>query len=147
MSMNRFLETAAVRWVALFSVFLAAVAAIFVWNASFYNEFLAYFKATPAVSLGKNTAARVTIDFGNGKKRAFEGDVMSPISAAEALRAASTAGRFSLNMALSGEISDINGVRELREKGWRWYLNGEPQLRPMPDVLIRGGDKILLKYE
>jgi len=141
-----FLKKSSAKWLILFLVFTGAIAFIFILNNSFYNDFLFYFKTDPVSYKEKSSLVRITVDFSDGRKRAFEGKVLSAITAFEALRAAQAVGGFSLNVTLAGDISDIEGVRA-DGKRWRWYLNGAPEGRPILDVPVSGGDKILVKYE
>lgn len=142
----QFLQKSSFRWAILFAAFLGTVSFIFILNDSFNNDFFSYSQTIPTVFKEKNPFVRVTVDFGDGRRRAFEGKVLSPITAFEALQASQTAGGFSLNITLAGDIADIDGVRP-GEKRWRWYLNGFAEERPILDVPVFGGDKILVKYE
>ncbi|MBI2639789.1 MAG: hypothetical protein HYW90_02765 [Candidatus Sungbacteria bacterium] len=142
----QFLQKSSFRWAILFAVFLGAVAFIFILNESFNNDFLSYSQTIPAVFKEKNSFVRVTVDFGDGKRRAFEGKILAPITAFEALQASQAAGGFSLKVTLTGDIADIDGVRP-GEKQWKWYLNGFQEERLILDVPVSGGDKVLVKYE
>lgn len=145
---QEFFEKKEVGWVLILAVFFGTVFIIFVSNDFFYSDFNSYFTLQPTRSR-ENIAlpVRVVMDFGNGKKRAFEAATALPLGAAEALRGAQEAGNFSLNIALSGEITEIDKVRSGRAKRWQWYINGVRQERPILDGVIRGGDTLLVKYE
>lgn len=141
------LERPPIQWTILLVVFFGTAGAIFVLNDNFYNEFRLYSDITPIKSIEHPRVVRVTIDFGNGKKRAFEGEVVTAMSAAEALREAQKIGSFSLKIMLNGDIAELGGFISGPTKRWRWYLNNSAESRPILDVTIGGGDKILLKYE
>ena len=145
--MVNFWQKNAVKWVILLAVFFGTVAVIFVLNDDFYNDYRSYLDIVPLKPRERSAMVRVTIDFGNGKKRAFEGEATSAMSAAEALRASQEAGKFSLKITLSGEITEIDRVRAASGKKWQWYLNSNLQEKPVLDVEVRGGDKVLIKYE
>ena len=145
--MAGFFQKGAVKWFILLAVFFGTVAVIFVLNDDFSNDFQVYSEVQPLKPRERNAALRVTIDFGNGKKRAFEAEVASPLSAAEALRATQEVGKFTLKIGLNGEITEIDRVKAAGQKRWHWYLNGNPEERPILDVMVRGGDKVLVRYQ
>lgn len=145
--MQSFFEKKSVQWLLLLAVFFGTVAVIFVSNDNFANDFHSYLTLPPPTQKAVNSSLRVTIDFGNGKKRAFEGSVDSSITAGQALRLAAEAGGLPLTITLAGDITQIQNVRSQSEKQWRWYLNGQAEHRAILDVAVRGGDKILIKYE
>lgn len=142
-----FFQKPAVKWFILLAAFFGTVAVIFVLNDDFSNDFRSYSEVIPLKPRERSAVLRVTIDFGNGKKRAFEAEVASPLSAAEALRGAQKVGKFTLKIALNGEITEIDRVKAVGQKRWHWYLNGNPEKRPILDVTVRGGDKVLVKYQ
>lgn len=131
----------------ILAVFFAAVGVIFFSNERFSRDMASYLFFPHGLTDRGSRVVRLTLDFGGGRRRAFEGALSSPITAGEALRFSREAGDFSASFALAGEVLEIDGVSSGEEKRWRWYLNGHPEVRPMLDVLVRGGDKILMKYE
>lgn len=137
----------AICWGTTIAAFLFAAGIIFFSNERFSRDMSFYVAVSPS-SVGRvEKAVRLTIDFGDGKRRAFEGVATRPITAEEALRFSGNAGGFSSSITLAGEVVEIGGISPVVSKKWRWYLNGEPEERPMLDVLVRGGDRILVKYE
>lgn len=80
--------------------------------------------------------AELTIDFGDGNKRAFEGEIVENETLIDALNQASKAGNFS-----SEEII-LN-----KDKSWHWYLNDEKMDNLTDRVVLKSNDKILVKYE
>jgi len=80
--------------------------------------------------------AELIIDFGDGNRRAFEGEIVENETPVDALNQASKAGNFS-----SEEII-LN-----KDKSWHWYLN-DKKLGGLTDgVVLKSNDKILVKYE
>lgn len=133
-------------WAIVIAVFLAAVAAIFYENEVFYQEFLGYFSfSSPTPALFH--PARVTIDFGNGKKRAFEGRVESGMTIFSALRASQDAGGFEIITDNRGRVVAVNGVKNVREKQWGLYMNGVSITTLPGNIEIQPGDRIVFRYE
>ncbi len=80
--------------------------------------------------------AELIIDFGNGNKRAFEGEIIENETLINALNQASKAGNFS-----SEEII-LN-----KNKSWHWYLNEKKIDSLAGGIILKSNDKILVKYE
>lgn len=141
-----FLERRSFQWflLALFSV--AAVVVIFISNDDFKRDFNRYSDFSLLWREDVFRPVRVTVDYGGGKKRAFQGNITEPLSAAVAIQASAKAGKFSLHFDMRGNITDVDGVRPRGQETWFWYLNGVLQSRPVQDVVVRNGDQILLAY-
>ncbi|MDO8500171.1 MAG: hypothetical protein Q7S66_05995 [bacterium] len=140
-----FFSKTSTRWLIVFLAFFGAVVAIFLLNDSFSNDFKAYW--TFPSEKAKSTVVRVTIDFGGGKKRAFEGSVTVALPAGEALRAAADTANIALKTTLVGDVVGVGEVGNQAGKRWHWYLNGNAENRSIFDVPVYGGDKILVRYE
>ena len=140
-------EKKSVQWFLLIAVFFGTVVVLFVSNDRFANDFYSYMTFPALKQKEISTRVLVTIDFGNGKKRAFEGSVASPLAAGQALRLASKAGGMALKITLAGDVTEIEKVRNQSDKRWHWYLNGRAESRSILDAAVRGGDKVLVKYE
>lgn len=136
-----------IQWLLLLAVFFGTVAMLFVSNDRFSNDFYSYLTFPAAKQKNINTPVKVMIDFGNGKKRAFEGSIDSPITAGQALRGAAEAGGMPLKITLAGDVTEIGQLRNQADKRWKWYLNGNLQTRSILDVIVHGGNKVLLRYE
>ena len=80
--------------------------------------------------------AELIIDFGDGNKRAFEGEIVENETLIDALNQASKAGNFS-----SEEII-LN-----KNNSWHWYLNNKKIESLAGGVILKSNDKILVKYE
>lgn len=136
-----------IQWFLLMAVFFGTVAVLFVSNDRFSNDFYSYLTFPASKQKNINTLVKVTIDFGNGKKRAFEGSIDSPITAGQALRGAAEAGGLPLKITLAGDITEIGQLRNQGDKRWRWYLNGNSQTQSILDAIVHGGNTVLLRYE
>ncbi|MBI2121780.1 MAG: hypothetical protein HYT98_01525 [Candidatus Sungbacteria bacterium] len=93
-----------------------------------------------------NKYALVEVDFGNGKKRYFQGDVNGyQYTLSEALNSAANNGKFSLTLR-NGDIAELAGIYD-RGGSWKIYLNGREQNAPADALVVEAGDRYVLKYE
>ncbi|MBI3420799.1 MAG: hypothetical protein HY006_01940 [Candidatus Sungbacteria bacterium] len=87
----------------------------------------------------------IEIDFGNGKKRVFEGmmgDIHYPLH--QALSAIAQSGKLSLRIN-KGEIRMLDGF--MSPPGtWQVYRNGIPANAPIEAMMLTKGDRYLLRY-
>lgn len=105
---------------------------------------------TPEI-IGK---AILTIDFGNGKKRAFEGEIIKGETLVDVLSQSSKAGGFSYELNEGSEIvlfidasyKEKNFLKN-NDKSWRWYLHDKKIDRSPSEIAPKNGDDILIKYE
>lgn len=141
-----FFEQRTAQWALLGILFFGSITLIFFWNDWFQRGFEKDSRLTVMWKEDVFRPVRVAVDYGGGKKRAFQGQVLQPLSAASAIRAAAVAGNFSVRFDLRGAIVEVDGVRAGRESVWRWYLNNVSQDRPVQDVMVGGGDILLLQY-
>jgi len=133
-------------------VFLAALALIFSWNDAFYSDYQIYLSSTTPSSSATGgrqvkSTGRVIIDFGNGRLRAFEGEVQSGMTILSVLNIASQVGKFDAKTDGQGVVVNIDGVKNNNGKRWQAYLNeslvrGEPASTP-----VRAGDDIAFRFE
>lgn len=97
-------------------------------------------------SVARDKYARIEVDFGNGKKRYFQGDVNGyQYTFSEVLNSAANNGNFSLTLR-NGDIVELAGIYD-SSGSWRVYLNGEEQKKPMNALMVEAGDKYVLRYE
>jgi len=136
-----------IHWYLLVGVATAAAAVIFFGNDSFYRDFTGYFAPPPTVREVSNGAARLTLDFGNGKRRAFAGTVESGMTILSALRAAEIAGRFSAFTDERGTLVEVAGIRNNAAGRWRVYRNNVAVGDLPGHTEIQPGDRIVLRYE
>ena len=134
-------------WVIVMGGFLGAVALIFFENDSFYRDFTGYFDSSPPLAIREFRAARVTIDFGNGTKRAFEGESQAGMTILSALRLSGDVGQFKTATNERGAIVAIAGVGNAMGKRWRVYRNGAAVEDLPGHIGVEAGDRIMLRYE
>ena len=89
---------------------------------------------------------RITIDYGNGKKRAFEGAVIEGMNLQDVFWGveASAGVVFSVK---NEEIISVDGVKSRLPRKWNYYINEAMQDGNPLDKEIGAGDKIVVKYE
>lgn len=132
------------------AAFLLALVLIFSWNNSFYYDMQSYATSPSLAPLGSVKPAglgRLLIDFGNGEKLAFEGEVRVGMTVLSALRAAESAGSFKILTDERGRVVEIDGVKNNSHRRWRALLNGSLVADPPGGTAISAGDKISFKYE
>lgn len=138
------------KWMFWFIAIIATVTAsffIFYLNNVFYKEHSAIM-AELSQPLKFGPQSRVYIDFGNGKKRAFEGRVLRGISARIILIAVSEAGEFDLIFTKDKKkLLVADGVRSGTDKKWNVYLNEENKLVEDLSILVHPGGKLTLIYK
>jgi len=93
--------------------------------------------------LGKAT---LTTDFGNGSERIFEGDIVEGETLLDALSQASKAGNFSYQLDEKNNLAAIEDFIRNNNKSWHWYLNDKKIDKPLGELILKSGDKILIKY-
>jgi len=92
--------------------------------------------------LGRNNA-RVTIDFGNGTVRVFEGPVLAGTTILHVLRASAKTGRISFDLS---PAMDASGLRIGGVQSWAVWLNNVWVAGPLQYQLVSRGDSILFRY-
>lgn len=135
-------------WAFTVLAFSVATALILAEQAAFDRDFQTYFSTLPAPRRDSpSRPVRVTIDFGNGKKRAFEGGVETGMTIISALRASEAAGRFEARLDERGGVVRIAELERSGLKQWRVYLNSAA-IQDLPGhIEIRSGDRIVFRYE
>ncbi|MDP3963418.1 MAG: hypothetical protein Q8Q39_02890 [bacterium] len=93
--------------------------------------------------------ASLRVDFGDGVRREFRGEVVPNMNVLEALTYATAAGN--LHLAYVPEktgvrVSAINGKKSAKENTWTFYVNGKKGEDPAVYV-VEPGDMIDWKYE
>ncbi len=93
--------------------------------------------------------ARLLIDFGNGKKRAFKGETVSGFSLKDLLDLLDDEGKIKVEFRKKGReevLEAIEGVKN-NSRTWRCYFNGKIVEKNFDKILIKPGDKIKLVYQ
>ncbi|MBU2082240.1 hypothetical protein KKH14_02320 [Patescibacteria group bacterium] len=91
--------------------------------------------------------AELMIDFGDGNKRAFEGEIVENETPVDALNQASKIGNFSYKIDEKNNLSAINNFTGDKDKMWQWYLNDKKMDSLIGGIVLKSNDKILVKYE
>lgn len=122
----------------IIALFVILGLAVYAGNI-FFKEKAPY--QTPAVS--SPIYAVIEIDFNNGKKRAFEGELGGGVyPLALALQSVAEEGQFAVSIK-EGSVEHIAGVNG----PWKIYQNGAILQRPPESLTITGGDYYVLKKE
>ncbi len=95
----------------------------------------------------RNNRAQLSIDFGNGKVRAFKGEVETGMTIISALRIAGEVGRFDAVTDDRGQVVNIDGFKNDGTKHWGVYVNSQPASDLPGHVELKAGDRITLRYE
>ena len=64
--------------------------------------------------------ANLTIDFGNGNKRAFEGNIVENETLIDVLNQAARAGEFSYKLNGKNNLDSISQLANNNQKSWQW---------------------------
>ena len=91
--------------------------------------------------------AVLTVDFGNGDKRSFEGEIIEGETVIDALTQASLAGSFSYKLDEKNNLASIGNFIKDNNKTWQWYLNEKKISEPLNKVQLNANDRVLIKYE
>lgn len=146
--MNREINNS-LSWLIVGLAVLIALAVLFYANNNFYQEFITDSKSLQNYAIPKKTKtdhALVELDFGNGKKRAFKGEVDGrTYDLKSSLELIAQEARFAFRekngrIEKLADISNASGV-------WKIYKNGEKTSRPLQELTITGGDKYVLRFE
>ena len=91
--------------------------------------------------------AELTIDFGNGEKRVFEGEIIEGETLVDALNQAANAGLFYYQLDGENNVAAIESYTSNKNKSWYWYLDDKKVGGSSKGIILKSGDKILIKYE
>lgn len=103
--------------------------------------------ALPALGLKIIGRANLTIDFGNGQIRVFEGDIIENENLFDVFSQAAKAGKFSYKLDENSDLASIEKLLSDNKKNWHWRINGIKISKPISEFIVKPGDKILIKYE
>lgn len=99
--------------------------------------------STPPASVLPNAhTARIEINFSNGTKRIFEGELEESYPLLIALASVAEEGKFQLETQKDA-IKEVAGVGG----SWRIYKNGTATDAPLKDLTVKGGDRYMLRRE
>lgn len=120
---------------------ILSAGAIFWFSSSRRDSGISH-SSTPKI-IGK---AVLTVDFGDNKERNFEGEIIEGETLFEALNQASKAGNFSYQLDKKNNLAAVDRLTRNKNKSWHWYLNGKKVDKPFGEIILKSGDKILIKY-
>jgi hypothetical protein len=130
---------------------IVGVAALAVLGIVFvFGNYLARDASFVPQEVGKKTEesgakARLVIDFGNGTKRVFRGDVAEGMTVYDALLASQEVG--GLSFSLNGEeVNEIGGVKNNSHE-WRYYVNGKSAKTAPQFEEVKPGYEIVFRFE
>ena len=93
--------------------------------------------------------AHLLIDYGNGKKRVFEGEVVDGLDLKTLLEFLTEDKKISSKFK-KGEkgfiLESLDGLKN-NSKNWKCFLNGKVVEKDFEKILIKEGDKIELVYQ
>lgn len=137
------------RWAALGAGLIALAALLSFARLPLHLDFLKYAAPQSGEQPERQSgnSARLNIDFGNGKIRAFKGEVETGMTIISALRIAGEIGRFDAVTDERGWVVDIDGFKAGDAKRWQAYVNNRPADDLPGHIEIKPGDKITLRYE
>jgi len=130
---------------------------LFLWK-QYYLEYInnLFLKKETKIQIEKNRAfqkkplAYLLIDYGNGKKRFFEGEVIEGLNLktlleflAEDKKISSTKFRKSQKGFV---LESLEGLKN-NSKSWKCYLNGKLVEENLEKIFIKKGDKVELIYQ
>ena len=90
--------------------------------------------------------AALAIDFSNGNKRNFEGEIVENETLIDVLNQTSKAGNFSYQLDEKNNLAAIDSFTRNKNKSWHWYLNDKEIDKPLGEIILKSGDKIIIKY-
>ncbi len=129
-------------WLILIGAFLIVIGLISFAQKNLADEL----SLAETTAIPKDPRAWIEIDFGNGKKREFEGDaVASPQTLFQSLSTISKDAKLSFTFRKNA-IYEINGQRTSTGK-WVIYKNGILTDLPLQELMVNRGDHYLIKYE
>ena len=91
-------------------------------------------------------SAALTVDFSDGNKRNFEGEIIAGENLIDVLTQVSKAGNFSYQLDEKNNLTAIDSFTRNKNKSWHWYLNDKKIDKSLGEIILRSGDKILIKY-
>ena len=136
-------------WFIVGLTILIALAVLFYANSNFYQEFTKTTEEVHNYAIPQKTKishAIVELDFGNGKKRAFRGEVDGETYGFKySLDLIAKVGKFNYREK-NGWIDNLSGIGGTPGL-WNIYRNGAPAEKLLHKLTVTGGDKYVLRFE
>lgn len=119
---------------------VAALGMILYANRTFLEEHDRIVKELSTLEIPKSKYAFIEIDFGNGKKRRFEGNLHNAVYEFPIVfKTVAEVGKFSYRLH-DGGVEHINGING----PWKVYRNGVLATAPPHKLMIQAGDNYTL---
>jgi hypothetical protein len=132
-------------WYLTVAAALLALAAIFFINARFVDDYLNTQSKINLVSKDQSVAVRISFYLGD-KERMFEGKARENLTLKDALL--EIAGISGISVKIAGnDLIGIERYAKNKNKAWAAYVNGKPLSGSLLVYQIKGGDRIVLRYE
>jgi len=90
--------------------------------------------------------ASLTVDFGNGERRAFIGEIVENENLMNVLNQAAKAGDLNYKLDGGNNVAAIETLAANKTKSWQWHINGKKVEKPFYEIIVRPNDEILIKY-
>lgn len=135
-------------WLIIIAAFTAAVLFIFDQNRRTEAEIKSLTEGIikNGIVRIRPLKTRITIDYGNGKKRAFEGGVIDGMNLQDVFWGVEASAGIVFSVK-NDKIESVDGVKGRMPKKWNYYINEVRQNGNPLDKEIGAGDKIMLRYE
>lgn len=96
----------------------------------------------PSPLLNSAKEARIELDFNNGDRRMFAGELDADYPLKTAVQSAAEEGNFTYRIK-NGRVEELAGVKG----AWRVYKNGELVEEPVDQLVIKSGDHYKFSVE
>lgn len=130
------------------TVFMTLVI-LFYANSNFYREFTNTSGSLNNLVIPKSARmehALVELNFGNGQRRAFRGEVDGRVyDLKSSLELIAKEADF-IFQEKNGQIENLAGVKNAPGI-WKIYKNGQPHNQPLHQLTVASGDKYVLRFE
>lgn len=90
--------------------------------------------------------ASLTIDFGNGEKRVFKGEIVENENLLNVLNQTAKAGNLRYKLDGENNVVAIETFTANKTKAWQWYTNGKKVEKQFYEIIVKPNDEILIKY-
>jgi hypothetical protein len=134
-------------WGVTLVIFFAVVGLIIKANNNLARDyFFSIERLLASTPPSTHSSVRVTIDFGNGTVRAFEGRVEEVMTALAVLRASAKAGDLAVETSNRGELLLIGEVENDGAHAWTFAVNGKNQGTIPGIVDVSPGDQLQFAF-
>jgi hypothetical protein len=132
-------------WIVFVATAILTASLIFYAKKEIEKEISLANDAANAIFIPRAQYSWIEIDFGNGKKRLFQGRVEEEVFLSAALSNITRDNKLSF-LIKNGSIQELDGKKNATDR-WRIYKNGEQMPPPLNLLLIASGDHYTIRYE